>query len=311
MTKVRLVTGGAGFIGSHLVESLLAGGERVRVLDNFSTGRRSNLASAHPLLEIVEGDVADVGAVTAAMAEVEIVYHLAAVASVQQSLEDPLGTHRVCATGTLNVLNAARQSGVGRLVYAASASAYGIPTNDVQTENDPVCPLSPYGVAKLTGEHYARAFATSFGMETVCLRFFNVFGARQLADNPYSGVIAIFTGAMLAGRRPCILGDGRQSRDFVYVADVVQALTRAAQASDVAGKVFNVGTGKGTDLLELVAVLNRILGLHIQPEFGPPRKGDIRHSRADISRIRQELKYQPAITFEEGLRHTVEWYKGR
>jgi UDP-glucose 4-epimerase len=179
----------------------------------------------------------------------------------------------------------------------------------VQSENDRTCPLSPYGAAKLTGEFYTQAFATSFGMETVCLRFFNVFGPRQRADSPYSGVIAIFAAATLAGRRPRILGDGLQSRDFVYVADVVQALTRAAQVEKLGGLVYNVGTGTGINLLELVAGLNRILGTNLEPEFGPPRRGDIRHSRADISRIHQDLGYAPRVTFEEGLRRTVEWYQ--
>src|SRR5438105_1966826 len=217
MTPVSLVTGGAGFIGSHLVEALAPHGRPVRVFDNFSTGQRSNLAAIRPAPEIIEGDVSDASAVAGAMRDVGIVYHLAAVASVQQSIEDPLSTHRVCASGTMNVLSAARRAGVQRFVYAASASAYGIPAGEVQSESDPVAPLSPYGAAKLAGELYTQAFAVSFGMETVCLRFFNIFGPRQRADSPYSGVIALFVAAMRAGRRPLIFGDGRQSRDFTYV----------------------------------------------------------------------------------------------
>jgi UDP-glucose 4-epimerase len=305
---ITLVTGGAGFIGSHLVEALAARGERVRVLDNFSTGQRGNLTAIRPAPEIIDGDVAD-PSITGAMRDVHTVYHLAAVASVQKSLEDPLETHRVCATGTLNVLHAARQAGVRKLVYAASASAYGIPAGDVQRESDPVCPISPYGAGKLAGELYAGAFASSFQMDTVCLRFFNVFGPRQRADSPYSGVIALFIAAMLAGRRPRIFGDGKQSRDFVHVGDIVQALTLAAQAKNAAGQVFNVGNGTGVDLLELVNVLNRVLGIKLEAEFGPPRAGDIRHSRADITRIQQVLHYVPRVSFEEGLRNTVDWYK--
>jgi UDP-glucose 4-epimerase len=302
---VTLVTGGAGFIGSHLVEALARKGEHIRVLDNFSTGQRSNLTAIRPAPEIVEGDVAD-ASIDDAMRDVHTVYHLAAVASVQKSLEDPLETHRVCASGTLNILNAARRAGARKFVYAASASAYGLPVRDVQRESDPTCPISPYGVGKLAGELYAAAFASSFQMDTVCLRFFNVFGPRQRADSPYSGVIALFIAAMLAGRAPRIFGDGKQSRDFVYVGDIVQALTLAAHANNVAGQVFNVGTGKGVDLLKLVSVLNQVLGTRLEPEFAPARAGDIRHSRADITRIQEVLHYQPRVSFEEGLRRIVE-----
>jgi UDP-glucose 4-epimerase len=305
-----LVTGGAGFIGSHLAEALAAAGRRVRVLDDFSTGRRENLADLALAPEIVDGDVSDAAAVTRAVRGVSVVFHLAARASVQFSLEHPLASHRVCATGTLHVLEAAREAGVRRVVYAASASAYGIPICDVQAESDTLHALSPYAAAKLAGEFYCQAFAASYGLETVVLRFFNIFGPRQRADSPYSGVIALFTDAMLRGKAPRINGDGLQSRDFTYVGDVVQALIRAAEMPGIGGRTYNVGTGRGTSVLDLVAALNHLLGTHIKPELGPARPGDIRHSRADIGALRRDLGYKPAFTFEQGLARTLEWYRG-
>jgi UDP-glucose 4-epimerase len=304
-----LVTGGAGFIGSHLVEALTAQGRRVRVLDDLSTGLKTNLAAVRPAPELIDGDVGDAAAVARAVAGVEVVYHLAALASVQKSVEDPAATHRVCATGTLHVLDAARRAGVRRVVYAASSSAYGVPPSDVQTEADPPMPLSPYAAAKLAGELYCQAFATTFGLETVRLRFFNIFGPRQRADSPYSGVIALFLAALSEGRTPTIFGDGQQSRDFTYVTDVVRALTRAAAAPGVSGRVYNVGTGRSVNLLELIAALNRLLRTSITAKHGPERAGDVRHSRADISRTRRDLGYEPAVPFEEGLAHTLAWYR--
>jgi UDP-glucose 4-epimerase len=309
MADVCLVTGGAGFIGSHLVEALAAQGRRVRVLDNFDTGRRENLAHVSPVPEIVEGDVADPATAARAVQGVGVVFHLAARASVQHSIEDPLGSHRICATGTLQILDAARQAGVRRVVYAGSASAYGIPAGEVQTEADPLRALSPYAAAKLAGEFYCQSFAAALGLETVVLRFFNIFGPRQRADSPYSGVIALFAAALLQGKTPRINGDGLQTRDFTYVGDVVQALTKAADTPGIAGRTYNVGTGRGTNLLELVATLNRLLGTSVTPEHGPPRAGDIRHSRADISAIRRDLGYEPAFSFEDGLGRTLRWYR--
>jgi UDP-glucose 4-epimerase len=238
-----------------------------------------------------------------------VVFHLAALASVQKSVEDPATTHRVCATGTLHVLQAARQAGVRRVVYAASSSAYGLPAGEVQSENDPVQPLSPYAAAKLAGELYLQAFANTYGLETVRLRFFNIFGPRQRADSPYSGVIALFVAALTAGRAPTVHGDGLQSRDFTYVTDVVQALTRAAEAPGVSGKVYNIGTGRATTVLDLVAALNRQLGTRLVPQHGPPRAGDVRHSRADIRQARQDLGYKPTVSFEQGLAETLRWYR--
>ncbi len=310
MSDLCLVTGGAGFIGSHLVEALTAAGRRVRVLDDFGTGVADNLAGVRPAPEVVTGDVADPAAAAKAVAGAGVVFHLAALASVAKSLDAPHETHRACATGTLTVLDAARRAGVRRVVYAASSSAYGVPPRDVQTEDDPVMALSPYAAAKLAGELYAQSFAASFGLETVRLRFFNVFGPRQRADSPYSGVIALFAAALSAGRTPVVHGDGLQSRDFVYVGDVVRALTSAAEAPGVAGKVYNIGTGRRTTVLDLVAALNRLLGTAVVPSHGPARPGDVRHSLADISRARRDLGFEPAVAFEEGLGRTLNWLRG-
>jgi UDP-glucose 4-epimerase len=310
MSEFSLVTGGAGFIGSHLVEALRGTGRRVRVFDDFSTGLRENLAHVKPPPEIIEGDLADKVTVACAMAGVRVVYHLGAIASVARSIESPDESHQANATGTLHVLDAARRHGVRRVVFAASSSAYGNAAGESGlTEETPVHPLSPYAAAKLAGEMYGEAFSRAYGLETVSLRFFNVFGPRQRADSPYSGVIAIFIAALTSGRVPIIHGDGLQSRDFVYVADAVQALMKAAEAPEVSGQVFNVGTGKSVTVLDLVAALNRILGTNVPPQHGPPRPGDVRHSRADIARIQRELGYAPSVSFEEGLRQTVAWYQ--
>jgi UDP-glucose 4-epimerase len=311
MSNVCLVTGGAGFIGSHLVERLTALGRPVRVLDDLSTGLRGNLAQLSPAPEVIDGDVADPACVVRVIDGVDAVFHLAALASVQRSVEAPTETHRVCATGTLNVLDAARRAGVRRVVYAASSSAYGIPGGEVQTEDDPLRPLSPYAAAKLAGEMYAESFATSYGLETVRLRFFNVYGPRQRADSPYSGVIALFTAALTAGRTPTIFGDGLQSRDFVFVTDVVQALLRAAEVPGIGGRVYNIGTGAGINLLQLLDALNRQLGTAIAPIHASPRAGDVRHSRADIRRARHDLGFDPKVSFEQGLAHTLRWYRAQ
>ena len=306
-----LVTGGAGFIGSHLVEALAAAGRTVRVFDNLDTGLESNLAYISPAPEFVRGSVTDPGALAKAVAGCEVVFHLAALASVAKSVEDPPLSHAVCATGTLNVLDAARKAGVRRVVYAASASAYGGASDPAgQGEDTPLCALSPYAAAKLAGEYYAEAFAATFGLETVRLRFFNVFGPRQRPDSPYSGVIAIFAALLAAGRTPTVHGDGLQSRDFVYVADVAKALTLAAETPGVSGRVYNVGTGQCVTLLQLIDVLNKLLGTSAVPVHGAARAGDVRDSRAKIDRIRRDLGYEPGVAFEEGLRRTLEWARG-
>jgi UDP-glucose 4-epimerase len=301
-----LVTGGAGFIGSHLVEHLAGQGHDVRVLDDLSTGKQANLQAVRGRVELVRGSVTDADVVREAVRGREVVFHLAALPSVARSVEEPVPTHEVCATGTLYVLDAARQLGARRVVYAASSSAYGDTPGTVRTEDDPIAPLSPYAAAKLAGEHYCRCFTTVYGLETVRLRFFNIFGPRQDPRSPYSGVIALFTAAMAEGRAPRIDGDGQQSRDFTYVDNAVQAVVKAASAPAAVGQVYNVGTGSSTSVLQLAAELNKLLGKQLVPEHGPPRAGDVRHSQADVSRARRDLGYEPTVSFAEGLRRTLE-----
>ena len=310
MADLSLVSGGAGFIGSHLVDALIAQGNRVRVLDDFSTGLRENLAH-HRELDIVEGSLVDSNAVAKAAAGASVVYHLGALASVARSVETPLLSHAACATGTLNVLDAARKAGVRRVVYAASSSAYGGASSEKgQTEDTPLKALSPYAAAKLAGELYMQAFTATYGLETVRVRFFNIFGPRQRADSPYSGVIALFIAAMSADKPPTVHGDGLQSRDFTYVANAVQALLKAAEAPKQAvGDVYNVGMGSSISVLELVGALNKLLGKNLKPLHGPVRAGDVRFSKADISRTRKDLGYAPDVTFEEGLKRTLAWYQ--
>jgi UDP-glucose 4-epimerase len=303
-----LVTGGCGFIGSHLVAALAARGDDVRVLDDLSTGREANLAGVRGRVEVVRGSITDPAAVRQAVRGRGVVYHLAALPSVARSIEEPVASHEVCATGTLYVLDAARQAKVRRVVYAASSSAYGDTPGAVRTEDDPIAPLSPYAAAKLAGEHYCRCFTEVYGLETVRLRFFNIFGPRQDPASPYSGVIALFTAAMAEGRPPRIDGDGQQSRDFTYVENAVQAVVKAAAAPAAVGQVYNVGTGANVSVLQLVAELNRLLGKDLKPTHGPPRPGDVRHSQADISRARRDLGYDPTVPFAEGLRRTLEAY---
>lgn len=304
-----LVTGGAGFIGSHLVEGLLARGHRVRVLDNFASGKPDYLAAVEGQIELHVGDVGDPQSARQAMDGIEVVFHHAALASVPLSVEEPLKTHAACATGTLNLLDAARRAGVRRFVYAGSSSAYGQCGRAVQRESDPVAPISPYGAAKLAGEMYCRAFAATYGFSTVVLRYFNVYGPRQDPDSPYSAVIPRFVTALLEGRPPTVFGDGTQSRDFCYVGDVVHANLLAAQAADVSGEVFNIATGRSVTLLELLEHLRGLLGVEIQPQFAPPRPGDIHRSVADISLARRRLSYEPQVSLLEGLRLSIDYYR--
>jgi UDP-glucose 4-epimerase len=306
-----LVTGGAGFIGSHLVEHLVQRGDAVRVLDNFSTGKPGNLTRMKDRIEIVQGSITDPAAVQSAVKGATWVAHLAALPSVQRSVEDPLSSHEVCATGTLNVLNAARSAGTRRVVYAASSSAYGDTPGSVRTEDDPVSPLSPYAAAKLAGEHYCRCFTSVYGLETVRLRFFNIFGPRQDARSPYSGVIALFIAAMNSGQPATIQGDGMQSRDFTYVDNVVQAVLKAAEAPAAVGNVYNIGSGGSIRVVDLVAHLQQLLATSLAPTFGPARAGDVRNSQADISRARRDLGYDPQVSFVEGLRRTIAAFRNQ
>lgn len=307
MDELCLVTGGAGFIGSHLVDALLKRGRPVRVFDDFSTGSMDNLPGGY---DLIEGSLVDPSAVAKAMHGVGTVFHLGALASVARSVESPAVSHAACATGTLNLLDAARKVGVRRVVYAGSSSAYGGATGEGgQTENLLPVAKSPYAAAKLAGEFYMQAFAATYGIETVRLRFFNIFGPRQRHDSPYSGVIALFTAMMERGEAPTVHGDGLQSRDFTYVGNAVQALLRAAEVPEISGNVYNVGTGRSVTVLDLVAGLNAILGTNLAPRFAPPRAGDVRFSRADIRRTRRDLGYEPVETFEEGLLKTVRWYR--
>jgi UDP-glucose 4-epimerase len=306
--RTFLVTGGAGFIGSHIVEALLARGDRVRILDNFSTGHRTNIPK-NDRVEVVEGCVTNESIVARAVQGVDCIFHEAALASVPRSIEAPLDTNAACVTGTVTVLNEAQKAGVRRLVYAASSSAYGDKLTSSKRESDLAAPLSPYAAAKLAGEFYCQAFAHSFGIETVAIRYFNVFGPRQDPNSPYSAVIPLFVTAMLAGRAPMIYGDGGQSRDFTFVGNVVQGNLLAADAANVSGQVFNVANGRSTTLLELIRLLNEYLGTKVQPVFQPARVGDVRESLADISEARRGLAYEPQVDFEEGLRRTIAYYR--
>ncbi|MCI0682534.1 MAG: SDR family oxidoreductase [Gemmataceae bacterium] len=308
---VCLVTGGAGFIGSHLVDALLGEGHEVRVLDNFVTGSKANLARSRSSIELIEGDVIDLDLVQRATRGVDIVFHQAALASVPRSVADPIATHHACATGTLHVLAAAREAGVRRVVYAASSSAYGNKEELPKRETDPPQPLSPYAAAKLAGEHYCVAFTKVYGLETVRLRYFNIFGPRQSPHGPYAAVIPLFIEAMLAGRSPTIHGDGTQSRDFTFVADAVQANLLAATAPRAPGKLYNVACGQRTSLLRLVELLNQCLKTEIKPVHTKPRAGDVQHSQADIAAAMTDLGYRPRTSLEDGLGACLDYIRSQ
>jgi len=304
-----LITGGAGFIGSHIVEELVRRRERVRVLDNFSTGRRENLAPFLEHVELVEGDLRDLSTVRRVAEGVDYILHQAALPSVPRSIADPLTSNDSNVTGTLHLLIAARDAGVKRVVYASSSSVYGDNPTLPKREDMSPAPKSPYAVSKLAGEYYCRVFAQAYGLETVCLRYFNVFGPRQDPASQYAAVIPKFITALLRDEPPTIYGDGHQSRDFTYVSNVVRANLLAATAPDVSGRVFNVACGERYTVLDLVAVLTEILGTHITPVHTAPRPGDVRHSLADITAAREALGYRVEVNFHEGLRRTVAWYR--
>ena len=307
--KLYLVTGGAGFIGSHIAEALVNRGDRVRVLDNLMTGKRENLSHLIGKIEFIEADIRDYTAIRQAAEGVSVIFHEAAIPSVPRSVADPQLSHDVNVNGTFNVLMAARDAGVRRLVFAASSSAYGdtevLPKIETMMPN----PLSPYAAAKLVGELYCQTFTRVYGLETVALRYFNVFGPRQDPTSPYSGVISKFVTALLENQTPIIFGDGEQSRDFTYVANVVDANLRAAEAPEAVGKVMNLGIGERITLNQLLDELQKIIGTNLKPNYAETRAGDVRHSLADISRAENLLGYRPLVGLAEGLKYTVDWYR--
>jgi UDP-glucose 4-epimerase len=304
---IYLVTGGAGFIGSHMVRTLLERGERVRILDNFATGKREHLVPLAGRIEVIEGDVRYLNNVQEAVAGADYVLHLAALPSVARSVRTPIESNDVNVVGTLNLLVAARDAGVKRVVYSASSSAYGNSPTLPKEETMPNDPLSPYAVNKLTGELYCRTFTRVYGLETVSLRYFNVFGPRQDPTSQYSAVIPRFISAIMAGRAPVIYGDGEQSRDFSYVQNAVEASLLACTAPGVAGETINVGCGQRVNLNELVRMIGRLVGRQVEPVYEAVRAGDVRHSLAAIEKAARLLGYQPSVGLEEGLRRTLEW----
>lgn len=303
MAKV-LVTGGAGFIGSHLVEELVAKGHQVTVLDNLTTGKQENLASVKDKITFIKGDISDVNLLKKAFAKQEYVFHLAAIASVPFSVEHPLETHEINTTGTLKVLIAARDAKVKRVIYSSSAAVYGDEPSLPKKETSPLKPQTPYALTKLTGEQYTIMFSALYGIETVALRYFNVYGPRQDPKSPYSGVITKFITALKNKTSPTIFGTGIQTRDFVYVKDVVQANIKAMTANS-AGKVFNIASGVQVSIREMLEHLNEILGTKISPKMAPKQPGDILHSVADISEAKKSLNFSPTTTFHEGLEWTI------
>jgi len=308
--KQYLVTGGAGFIGSHVVEALVRGGERVRVLDNFFTGKRENLDAVLSAVELIEGDVRDSALCQEAMAGVEAVIHLAALHEVVRSVECPMETHEVNVTGTLNLLMAARGAGVKKFVFASSSAVYG--ENPVIPRNESMLPSptsSPYAVSKLTGEHYCQMFWSLYGLDTVCLRFFNVYGPRQDAASTYAAVIPKFISLLLAETAPTIYGDGEQSRDFTFIADCVPAVLAACEVPGLSGMVFNVGTGHRTTVSQLCAILQKVLHTDLSPNYTSPQPGDLPHDQADIERAKRVLSYHPQYDLARGLQETIQYMR--
>jgi nucleoside-diphosphate-sugar epimerase len=310
------VTGGAGFIGSHLAEELLRRGHAVRIVDNFSTGKRDNVEAAVQnagkdvtAVEVIEGDLADLDVARRAADGADYVLHQAAMPSVPRSVKDPIASNRANVDGTLNMLVAARDASVKRLVFAGSSSEYGDTPTLPKHEEMPTSPLSPYALQKVVGEEYLRMFTRLYGLETVSIRYFNVFGPRQDPGSPYSGVISLFIKWLLAGERPTIYGDGEQTRDFTYVANVVDGVLRSCEAPGASGEAINVATEGRVSLNELLRALQRIVGTSLEPIYAEPRVGDVRDSQASIAKAKRILGYEPAVSFEEGLRRTVAWFR--
>jgi len=306
-----LVTGGAGFIGSSIARALLARGDRVRVIDNFSSGKRANLTEISADIDLHEADIRDDAALDRALAGIEFVFHHAAIPSVPRSLIEPLANHETNATATLRLLIGAKKAGVRRVMYAASSATYGDAPILPKVETMAPAPMSPYAVSKLSGEYYCQIFATAYNLETVCLRYFNVFGPRQDPTSEYSAVIPLFITAALAKRGVTIFGDGSQSRDFCYIDNVVQANLLASTASGVSGQSLNIACGSSVDLNQVVHFLGEICGWPVPINYAPRRVGDVLHSVADISLATQRLNYAPTVTFPEGLRRTLDWFRGR
>jgi nucleoside-diphosphate-sugar epimerase len=303
-----LVTGGAGFIGSHLCEELVRRGETVRVVDSLITGKRANLAHL-PQVEFIEGDLANLDVAQRSVKGMDYVLHQAAIPSVPRSVEDPITSNRANIDASLNLLVAARDAKVKRVVYAGSSSAYGNSETLPKVETMPTAPLSPYALQKLVVEQYCSLFTTLYGLETVTIRYFNVFGPRQDPSSPYSGVISLFISGLCEGRQPTIFGDGGHTRDFTYVANVVDGVLRACKAPGVSGEVINVATSGRVSLNELFNAIKTLVNSNVEPKYGPPRAGDVRDSQADIGKAKRLLGYAPSVSFEEGLANTVEWYR--
>jgi nucleoside-diphosphate-sugar epimerase len=310
LSGIALVTGGAGFIGSHLTSALLASGARVRVIDNLSTGYRENLDEIDGDIDFVNGSITDQKALTGALEDVELVFHEAAIPSVPRSVNSPVETHESSVNGTFSLLLAARERRVRRVIYAASSSAYGDQPESPKRESMRPDPRSPYAVAKLVGEYYCQVFTRSYGLETVSLRYFNVFGPRQDPGSEYSGVISRFVRALQAGEQPVIYGDGEQSRDFTYISNVVEANLRAAESSAANGKTINIGNGESATINELLQTLKDLTGKqNVTAEYRDARAGDVRHSLADLSLAESLLGYTPQVGLGEGLRLTLDWWK--
>ena len=306
--SVFLVTGGAGFIGSHLCDELVRRGHRVRAADNLITGKRTNLQHLSQV-EFLEGDLADLAFAQRAVESCEFVLHQAAIPSVPRSVKDPIASNHANVNATLNLLVASRDAGVKRVVFAGSSSAYGDTPTLPKHEEMPTNPLSPYALQKVVGEQYMQLFTRLYGLETVTTRYFNVFGPRQDPSSPYSGVISVFATALLENRSPDIYGDGEQTRDFTYVVNVVDGVLRACDAPQASGEIINVATGGRISLNELFRTMRDLIGADAEPTYGPSRPGDVRDSQADIAKAQRLLGYQPIVSFEEGLRRTVEWYR--
>jgi nucleoside-diphosphate-sugar epimerase len=311
LLKHYIITGGAGFIGSHLTSALVNKGDRVIVIDNLSTGHLENLSDVMDDIKFIKGDIRDIEFLKKCFRGVEVVFHQAALPSVPRSIKDPIASNASNIDGTLNVLVAARDAGVKRVVCAASSSAYGDTEILPKTEEMPSNPLSPYAVTKYVGELYSRVFSRVYGLETVCLRYFNVFGPRQDPNSQYAAVIPKFIISMSKGESPHIYGDGEQSRDFTYIDNVVEANLLAAYAPSVSGEMFNIACGERNTINELVGKINEIFGTRIEPEYDSPRPGDVKHSMASIEKANKFLGYRPVVTFQEGLRRTVDWFKGK